>query len=271
MNATRASLGDDLARLGLQPGDTVMVHASLRAIGPVEGGASSVIAAVCDSIGPAGTMVMVIGTDHAGREEVKHLSRAEQIAALEALPPVDIRTAPADPEIGALAEAFRQTGGVVVGLHPDSRFAAIGPGAAHIVSEIPLNDYLGPDSPLDRLCDRQGKILRLGADTDTVTALHLAEYYAGVADKRRASRHYHITDDHGSRVVQVDSLDDSDGIAPWEGGDYFTEILNEFLASGKAKCGRVGRARAELFNANDIVCFGSKWMTAHLNPKPSAR
>lgn len=269
MSATRTSLKTDLTRLGLGPGDLVMVHASMRAIGPVKGGADAVIGAVLDAIGPDGTMVMVIGTDHAAREDVKHLSEAEQVAALGAQPPVDIRTVAADPEIGALAEVFRQTQGVVVGLHPDSRFAAIGPDAERIVSDIPLHDYLGPDSPLDRLCDRQGKILRLGADENTVTALHLAEYYAGVADKRRVRRFYHITDDQGSRVVHVDSLDDSEGIAAWE-GDYFGDVLNEFLASGKARCGRVGRARSEVFSANDIVCFGSRWMTAHLNPKKRA-
>lgn len=269
MTATRVHLAEDLARLSLKPGDRVMVHASMRAIGPVEGGADSVIGAILDTIGPDGTMVMVIGTDHSAREAVKHLPEAEQIAALEAQTPVDIRTASADPEIGALAEAFRTTPGVIVGLHPDSRFAAIGPDAERIVRDIPLHDYLGPNSPLDRLCDKQGKILRLGADENTVTALHLAEYYAGVADKRRARRWYHIVDEEGSRVVRVESLDDSHGIAAWD-GDYFGDILNEFLASGKAQFGRVGRARAELFSANDIVSFGSKWMTAHLNPKKRA-
>ena len=271
MTATHNSLCDDLSRLGVEPGDLVMVHASMRAIGPVAGGADTVIGAILDTLGPSGTMVMVIGTEHAGRESAKHLPQCEQLKALETLPPVDIRTAPADPQMGALAEAFRQTSGVVTGLHPEARFAASGPLAEQLVADIPLHDYLGPGSPLDRLCDQKGKILRMGADDDTVTALHLAEYYAGVADKRRISRHYHITDDAGPRVVRVDSLDDCNGIAPWKGDGYFGDILNEFLARGRATCGRVGRARCELFNANDIVCFGSKWMTAHLNPKAAAR
>ncbi|HYF45840.1 MAG TPA: AAC(3) family aminoglycoside 3-N-acetyltransferase, partial [Acidimicrobiales bacterium] len=39
-------LRGDLAALGVEPGDVVMVHASLRAIGPVAGGAAAVVEAL---------------------------------------------------------------------------------------------------------------------------------------------------------------------------------------------------------------------------------
>jgi aminoglycoside 3-N-acetyltransferase len=56
--ATRRSLGGDLEALGLEPGDAVMVHASLRSIGPVVSGADALIAAVLDATAPNGTRVV---------------------------------------------------------------------------------------------------------------------------------------------------------------------------------------------------------------------
>jgi len=42
----------DLAGLGLSPGDMVMVHSSMRAIGRVLGGPDAVIQALLDVVGP---------------------------------------------------------------------------------------------------------------------------------------------------------------------------------------------------------------------------
>ena len=58
---TPGQLCDDLRRLGIEPGDVVMVHASLRAIGPVDGGAAGVVAALDEAVGPSGTLLMTLG------------------------------------------------------------------------------------------------------------------------------------------------------------------------------------------------------------------
>lgn len=54
---TRETIAADLGRLGVQPGDLIMVHASLKAIGPVHGGAASVVSALCDAAGITGTLM----------------------------------------------------------------------------------------------------------------------------------------------------------------------------------------------------------------------
>lgn len=53
---TRADLAADLSHLGLLPGDIVMVHAALSKIGRVLGGPDSIIGALCDVVGPDGTI-----------------------------------------------------------------------------------------------------------------------------------------------------------------------------------------------------------------------
>ena len=53
----RQALADDLAALGLTAGEAVMVHASLRKLGPVLGGADGVIAALRQVVGPQGCIL----------------------------------------------------------------------------------------------------------------------------------------------------------------------------------------------------------------------
>ena len=53
-------LTSDLRRLGVTAGDLLMVHASLRAIGPTDGGADGVIEALERAVGPDGTLLMTL-------------------------------------------------------------------------------------------------------------------------------------------------------------------------------------------------------------------
>ena len=60
---TREQLTADLTSLGLKPGDVVMVHSSLSALGPVDGGADTVVDALLEAIGPTGTVIAVDMTE----------------------------------------------------------------------------------------------------------------------------------------------------------------------------------------------------------------
>ena len=55
---TQNDIVDDLKRLGLERGDVVEVHSSLRSMGFVEGGAPTVINALMDAVGEDGAIVM---------------------------------------------------------------------------------------------------------------------------------------------------------------------------------------------------------------------
>ena len=64
-----------------------------------------------------------------------------------------------------------------------------------------------------------------------------------------------VKGDDGEAVVVrvVDTLDDSAGIADYEGvgEDEFGVILNEYLKTGRASTGKVGGAHAELIDGQD--------------------
>jgi len=236
-------VADDLRRLGVAQGGVLMVHVSLRAVGPVAQGAAGLVSALEQAIGAAGTLLVNVGAAQTPRV------------------PFEASTTPADPDNGVFAEVFRTLPGTVVSDHPDGRFAARGAGAEALVADQPWDDYYGPGSPLHRLVEVGGQVLRLGADVDTVTLLHYAEYLTPVPDKRRVRREHLLhAPDGGVRRAVLTCLDDCDGIVEWPGEDYFGLILADYLATGRARTAAVGAARSELLDAHDLVEFASIWM-----------
>jgi aminoglycoside N3'-acetyltransferase len=252
----------DARRLGVEPGDVVMVHASLRSIGPVAGGADGVIDALLAAVGDGGTLFMNVGArdDRSWVNEHPEHERADLLRDTE---PFDNAVTPADPDNGVLAEVFRRR--ARLSDHPEGRFGAIGPLAPALLDDVPWNDYYGVDSPLERFVGAGGRVLRLGADPDTVTLIHYAENLVELPRKRRVRRHRLIATSDGPALRTVDTLDDSDGIVDRPGEeDYFLTILRGYLATGRAAVGVVGHATSELIDGNDLVGFAVEWMAANL-------
>jgi aminoglycoside N3'-acetyltransferase len=255
----------DLVTLGVEPGDVVMVHASLRAVGPVDGGAAGVVAALEQAVGPEGTLLMNLGAEDRW-DGVNDRPEADRPGLLADADPFDALVTPADPDVGVLAEVFRTTPGTVVSDHPEGRFGARGRLATELTADVPWDDYYGPGSPLERLVRAGGKVLRLGADPDTVTLTHYAESVVDLPDKRRVRRCRRITGPAGPTIVWVDSFDDSDRIVEWADDTYFAQILIDFVADGRARQGRVGGAPSELLDAGEFVDFAVEWMAERLRP-----
>ncbi|MBM3544937.1 MAG: AAC(3) family N-acetyltransferase [Alphaproteobacteria bacterium] len=248
----------------MRAGDTLMVHASLRALGPVAGGAEGVIEALERALGPDGTLLMILGCECAW-DWVNERPEEERESLLADAPVFDAINAPVFHEVGHLAEAFRQKPGTIVTDNPSGRFGARGRLAGDLLKDAPWHDYYGSRSPLDRFCRIGGRVLRLGAAPDTTTVLHFAEYLADVPKKRRVRRHFRCQGRDGPETRTVECLDDSNGIVDWPGEDYFATILREYVATGRAMRGKVGAAQSELIDADDLVRFGARWMTERFN------
>jgi aminoglycoside N3'-acetyltransferase len=235
-------------------------------VGPVEGGADGLVDALEAAVGPGGTLFMTLGA----RDDwswVNERPEADRPGLLRDAEPFDALVTPAQPDVGALAEVFRRRPQTKVSDHPEGRFGASGPLADQLVGAVPSDDYYGPGSPLERFVRSGGRILRLGADLDTLTVLHYAEYLAPVPAKRRVRRHRMVVGPDGPELRVVECLDDEHGIVDHPGEDYFAVILREYLQTGRAVTGTVGGAAAELVDAADVVELGVAWMGRHLVPR----
>jgi len=251
---TRQDLTDHLSALGVKPGDVVMVHASLRAIGEVAGGPDQVHLAIKDVITDSGTMFMYAScpayVDEVGRG---NLTPEEEAEVLEKLPPFDPYTARSARDNGALVELFRTYPGTHVNEHV-ARFAVWGKHTDRLLVPQPWDFAFGRGSLLERFVALDGKILLLGSDHDNVTFLHYAEHVADFPEKRIARFRVPIVE-HGKKVwKEMAEVDTSDGAAHanWPDG-LFATIVDEFLYSTSNLGGRVGGAESYLIDARQLL------------------
>src|SRR5919202_3928572 len=115
---SRRQLADDFRAAGVAPGDTVMVHASVRAVGDIAGGPDQIHLALKDVLTPDGTLIMYASCpryyDEVGRG---NLTPAQEREMIDKLPAFDPLTARAARDNGALVEFFRTYPGSIVNHH----------------------------------------------------------------------------------------------------------------------------------------------------------
>jgi len=253
----RPTLVAQARSLGIGAGDVVMVHASLRAVGPLLGGADVLIEALLEALleaaAPGGTLMMYLGCpspwDDIGCGK---LAAEEEALAREHLPAFDPATTRANPSHGLLAELFRTRPGCRVSSNPGARMGALGEGAARLVADHPDDWGYGPGSPLGRLVEAGGKVLLLGSDRDQVTLLHHAEQLAPFEGKREVTLEVPVLRD-GARVwTRCREYDTSRGPVDWP-ERFFATIVEDFAASGGARSGPVGHAGSLLMDAGALV------------------
>jgi Aminoglycoside N3''-acetyltransferase len=107
---SRQTLAAGLRALGIAPGDTLMVHASVRAVGEVAGGPDLIHLALEDAVTADGTLMMYASCpryyDEVGRG---HLSPDQERELVEKLPVFDPLTARADRATERWSSCFAPT------------------------------------------------------------------------------------------------------------------------------------------------------------------
>jgi aminoglycoside 3-N-acetyltransferase len=252
---SREELADAFRRLGVAAGDTVMMHASIRAVGAIAGGPDQIHLALKDALTSSGTLLMYAScpqfSDEVGRG---HLTADVERELLEKLPAFDAATARSQRENGALVELFRTYPGSIVNDHV-ARFVAWGQLAHDLVSSgQPWSYAFGRGSALERFAGADGRILLLGCDHDNVTFLHYAEHIVDIPGKRVA--HYKVPVVEGGRRVwrDMEEFDTSgQGAHPSWPDRFFARIVDDYLARTGNRGGRVGDAEAYLIDAGGLL------------------
>jgi aminoglycoside 3-N-acetyltransferase len=251
--ATRSSLRDDFAAMGLLPGDAVLVHAALRSVGPILGGPDALIDALRDTVGESGTILGYC--DWQLEDEVR-----EDPALRDHIPPFDPKRSRSTRDNGAFPEMLRTTPGALRSGSPGASCAALGGRAEWLVADHALDYGYGPQSPFGRLVAAGGKSLMLGAPLDTMTMLHHAEHLANIRGKKIIRYEAPIVLDGTTVWRGFEEFDTSEPVVDGLPDDYFAEVVAEYLATGQGSQGRIGRALSVLVGAREIVEFGVQWL-----------
>lgn len=219
----------DLRQLGINPGEMLAVHASMKKIGGhIEGGPASVIHALLEVIGEEGTLVIPVFNHPADV--------------------IDLRTAPS--RLGIISETFRQWPGVRRSNNATHSVAACGRDAEAIISAHENCAALDVDSPLHKVAQRGGKILHLGTDLSSCSLVHVAESMVDVPYQRIAypgyDRDIPYTGTDGVERVQLFNKSPGDS-------DAFPDLAE--LAAVQAICvsGKIGHAHSYLFEAQGLL------------------
>lgn len=162
--ATKDQLVVQLKAMGIAPGTSLLVHASMSKLGLVQGGAQAVVDALLEVVGQGGTLLMPSSPN---AKLQKDYARDHPIFDVDQSPSA----------LGILSETFRKMPGVVRSSCPTEPVCARGPLAVHYVAEHHLDTTpYGKHSPFYKLAQEGGKILYLGVTLDNAgTSLHVLE------------------------------------------------------------------------------------------------
>ncbi len=256
---TTKSLIADFQRVGLRAGQTVIVHSSLKSFGGfVAGGAQAVVDALMHVLTPDGTLVMPThSTENTDPMHWQHppipqawweTYRAEAPAYHPDVTPTR--------QMGAIVECFRTYPGVIRSAHPAFSFAAWGKQAATITANHPLDNNVGPESPIGRIYDLDGWVFLLGVGYINNTSLHMAEYSAQWPGKTPEFNSSAMIQ-NGQRVwvtYRDESIETDD--FPALGAAYEAE-------TGAVIIDRIGAATVRLMRQRPLIDYAVRWMEAN--------
>lgn len=165
---TKDELISDLKKIGINEGDVILVHSSLKRIGFVIGGAKTVIDALLDVIGKEGTLIMPTYPLNA-----KMLQLCQKKNYI-----FDLKTTPT--YMGTIPSEFLKIEGISRSIHPTHSVSAIGKFADEITKDHHIgNKTYGENSPWGKILKLNGKILGIGVSLHVNAQYHYLEDMLG--------------------------------------------------------------------------------------------
>ncbi len=177
-------IAEDAKKLGINKGDTLLVHSSLRSLGGAT--ARDVIDGLLLALGEEGTLV---------------LPALSYMHCNPSKPLFHYRNTPSN--VGALAEYFRtEVEGVVRSICPTHSCCALGKNAEYVTSGHLLDDTpCGANSPFKRVMELKGKILFIGCGMCPNTSMHAVEELSCPDYLFGEMYDYTVTDASGNTAV----------------------------------------------------------------------
>jgi len=159
-----AELAECLRWVGVQPGDTVLLHSAFSAHFGFKGSIEDLTKVFLDAVGPTGNLLMV-----------SLPYRSSSLDYLSTLKQFDVRKTPS--MMGLVSEYFRRRPDVVRSLHPTHPMLVHGPQAEDIIASHPACVFpCGPGSPFDRFLALDGKVVFFNVEFAVFTFFHYLEH-----------------------------------------------------------------------------------------------
>lgn len=231
-------LAENLRSIGINKGDTLLVHSSLSKIGHLENGPQTFIDAILEVIGETGNLLMPTSPNN-----------VYQLNYIQNTPYFDVLNSPS--ETGAITECFRTMPGAVRSLHPTEPVSAFGPLAEYFTKDHfnQLTPY-NRSSPFFKVGEKKGKILYVGVTLSMAgTSLHTLE---DAVDDFKFPVYYPTTFDF--------DVIDSEGVKhkvktkvhnpEWSKQRKCDDLIPMFKAEGVLEEVKIGQAETLLVDAN---------------------
>lgn len=216
----------DAKALGINQGDTVLVHSSLRSLGGAK--ANEVIEGLLDALGNEGTLVF---------------PTLSYMNCNPSKPLFDYRNTQSN--VGYLPEYFRtEVKGVKRSICPTHSCAALGKNADFVVSGHKDDKTpCGENSPFRRVMQLNGKILFLGCGMNCNTSMHAVEELSVPDYLFGDDCEYKIIDSDGSERTQICKSHGFKGVIQC----YYR--LADLLNGEELKVGNILKAECQLVYA----------------------
>jgi aminoglycoside 3-N-acetyltransferase len=136
---TPSHLAAGFRTLGIATGQTLLLHASVNAVGYLLGGPRVILETLLDLIAPGGTLMMLANWE-GNPYRMEQWPAAQRAACLAECPVFDPMTAPADHrDLSILAEYLRTWPGAYRSAHPLASFVAGGAQARWLTAAQPFH------------------------------------------------------------------------------------------------------------------------------------
>jgi len=236
---TFENLVEGFRDLGVEEGDTLLVHSSYKSFGAVDGGPQIVINALESVLGEDGTLVMPTFNFDFNKGT-----------------PWDVRSTPS--KMGVLTELVRNNPRAKRVFHPFYSFAILGK-HAEMLGSLRYKSSYERNSVFGKLRDLDGKIMVIGLSyTNSMTFFHHIEQMEGVDYRFLKQFTGEVTDWDGTTKVDTFEMlvrDIDKGV--------ITEVnpMGELMEKeGIIKVGKIGEADVRLMKANDVYAFTAREM-----------